>query len=312
MMRLISAAVQLLRPQQWAKNMFIFLPLFFSGQLLHSELVLFCAISFFAFSFIASSIYVFNDICDIENDRKHPVKCKRPIASGKISKLQAYIIMAVCIIVSFLFISYFAGIKRYMLIGLILFYFLMNIAYSVKLKHLVIVDVMIIALGFVLRVIVGGISTGIELSEWIVLMTFLLALFLAFAKRRDDVVIFQSSGVIPRKNTNKYTLDFMNQIITSISTITIIAYIMYTMSPEVIGHFNSKYVYTTSFFVLAGIIRYLQLTMVYLKSGSPTKILIKDRFIQLCIIGWIITFFIIIYWQKIRIINFFHNSELEL
>lgn len=296
-MRFISAAIKLLRPHQWTKNLFIFLPLFFSGQLLHTDLLLFCLVSFFSFSFIASGIYVFNDICDVEADRKHPVKNTRPIAAGKISLFQAYTLMAACIIIAFALLFYFDTPKRYPLMGLLSFYFLMNIAYSIKLKHLVIVDVLIIALGFVLRVVVGGVSTGIALSEWIILMTFLLALFLAFAKRRDDVVILQTSGVIPRANTNKYTLDFMNQILTSVSTITIVSYIMYTMSPEVVERFHG-HVYITSFFVLSGIIRYLQLTIVYLKSGSPTKILLKDRFIQACILGWIITFFVIIYITK--------------
>jgi len=301
MKHFLSAAIQLLRPHQWAKNLFIFLPIFFSGQMLHSELVVFCVVSFFSFSFIASSIYIFNDIFDLESDKKHPVKCKRPIAAGKISVLQSYFIMIICIGASFLLLTYFTGAKRYMLMGVLLFYFVMNIAYSVRLKHVVIIDVMIIALGFVLRVIVGGVSTGIKLSEWIVLMTFLLALFLAFAKRRDDVILLQSSGIMPRKNTNKYTPDFINQTLTFLSTITVVAYIMYVMSHEVIERFNSKYVYVTSFFVLAGIIRYLQLTIVYLQSGSPTKVLMKDRFIQLCIIGWVIAFFIIIYVRKMGI-----------
>jgi 4-hydroxybenzoate polyprenyltransferase len=172
----------------------------------------------------------------------------------------------------------------------------MNIAYTMILKSIPIIDVMIIAIGFVIRVIVGGVSTNIYLSEWIIIMTFLLALFLAIAKRRDDVIIYQNTGVIPRKNTNRYNLDFMNQVMSVISAVTIIAYIMYTLSPDVIERFGSRYIYLTSFFVLAGIIRYLQITIVDLKSGSPTKVLFRDRFIQFCILGWIIAFFVIIYF----------------
>jgi 4-hydroxybenzoate polyprenyltransferase len=171
----------------------------------------------------------------------------------------------------------------------------MNIAYCVILKSYPIIDVVIISIGFVLRVLVGGFATGIELSEWIILMTFLLALFLAFAKRRDDVVLYQNTGVQQRKNTHRYNLDFINQVMTVISTITVMAYIMYTVSPEVTKRFNCKYVFLTSFFVLIGIIRYLQITIVDLKSGSPTQILMKDHFIQICIISWIISFLIIIY-----------------
>jgi len=163
------------------------------------------------------------------------------------------------------------------------------------LKHYAIIDVVIIAIGFGLRVLVGGIATEILLSEWIVLMTFLLALFLAFAKRRDDVLLYQNTGVLPRKNTQHYNLEFMNQVITVISTITIVAYIMYSVSAEVKDRFHTQYIYLTSVFVLMGIIRYLQITIVDLKSGNPTTVLMRDKFVQCCIIGWGISFFIIIY-----------------
>ncbi|HHT60813.1 MAG TPA: decaprenyl-phosphate phosphoribosyltransferase [Bacteroidales bacterium] len=287
--------IQLLRPEQWAKNLFIFLPLFFSGQLLNVNLLLQCVVAFFAFSFMASSIYCFNDIYDVEVDRQHPKKCKRPIASGKISVITAYAVMTVCFALSLSILFLFGGAEKFSLMGLIVFYFVMNIAYCVKLKRYAIVDVIVISIGFVLRILVGGTATGIWLSEWIIIMTFLLALFLAFAKRRDDVVLYQNTGVSPRKNTNRYNLDFMNQVMTVVSTVTVIAYIMYTLSPDVIERFHSRNIYITAIFVLVGIIRYLQITIVDLKSGSPTTILLKDRFIQFCIAGWIVSFLIIIY-----------------
>ena len=172
----------------------------------------------------------------------------------------------------------------------------MNIAYCVKLKQIAIVDVFIIALGFVLRILAGGYSTGIYLSHWIVLMTFMLALFLAFAKRRDDVVMYEESGVKMRKNVNRYNLAYMNQAIAIVATITMVCYIMYTVSPDVIERFRSTHIYVTSIFVLAGIIRYLQLTIVDVKSGSPTKVLMKDRFIQVCVLGWIGMFALLLYF----------------
>lgn len=158
-----------------------------------------------------------------------------------------------------------------------------------------IIDVFIIAFGFVLRIFVGGVAVGIHLSHWIILMTFLLALFLAFAKRRDDVVIYQETGVSARKNVNRYNLEFMNQTIGIIASITMVCYIMYTVSEEVVERMHTQYLYATSVFVLAGIVRYLQITIVDVKSGSPTKVLMKDRFVQLCIIGWILTFILILY-----------------
>lgn len=291
----IKPIIKLLRLEQWTKNLFIFLPLFFHGEMLNTNLLTKCLVVFFAFSTAASSIYCFNDIYDVEADRLHPKKCKRPIASNKISKTTAYVVMFFCLLISMLILFFLAGNQRYILMALIGFYFIMNIAYCIKLKHYPIIDVIIISIGFVLRVIVGGAATDILLSEWIIIMTFLIALFLAFAKRRDDVVMFNDTGVLPRKNTRRYNIDFLNQVVTVISTIVIVAYIMYTVSPDVIERFQSKYVYITTVFVLTGIIRYLQVTIVDTKSGNPTKILLKDRFIQACIIGWIITFSIIIY-----------------
>jgi len=287
--------IKLLRPEQWIKNLFIFLPVFFSGQLLNVSALLPCVVAFIAFSFAASSIYCFNDICDVEADKLHPEKCKRPVASGEISKRTAYAVMAVCFLSSMLILFFFSSTARNVLITLTIFYYVMNLAYAVLLKRYVIIDVVIISLGFVLRVYIGGTASGVWLSQWIIIETFLLALFLAFAKRRDDVVLHQNIGVSSRKNTDRYNLEFMNQIITFIAAITVIAYIMYTLSLDVMERFHNRNIYITTIFVLMGVIRYLQITIVDLKSGSPTKVLLKDRFTQFCIAGWIGAFLIIIY-----------------
>ena len=285
----------LLRPQQWLKNGFIFIPLFFDHKLMDWYCLCSAILAFFAYSFAASAIYCLNDLIDVDADRKHPKKCKRPIAAGVISKAQALLLVALCLGVAFAIASMLEGNAQWKVIGILGVYIVMNIAYCLKLKQMAIVDVFIIAVGFVLRIFVGGFATGVVLSQWIVLMTFLLALFLAFAKRRDDVVIYEDTGVLARKNVNRYNLPFMNQVIGVVSSITMVCYIMYTVDPEVIARMGSRYVYLTSVFVLAGIIRYLQLTIVDVKSGSPTKVLMKDRFVQCSIIGWIITFVLIIY-----------------
>jgi decaprenyl-phosphate phosphoribosyltransferase len=291
--------LKLLRPEQWTKNLFVFLPVFFGGQLLNVSALLSCVVAFMAFSLAASSIYCFNDILDVEADKSHPEKCNRPIASGIISVRQAYAMMAICLLMSWCVIFFCSGKADYTLMVLILFYYLMNFAYCVKLKQYAIIDAVIISIGFVLRVSVGGAAAGVRCSEWIIIMTFLLALFLAFTKRRDDVILYMNTGVTPRQNTGRYNLEFMNQVITIVATIAIIAYIMYTLSPGVINYYNSGYIYLTGIFVLTGIIRYLQVTIVDVKSGSPTKILLHDRFIQCCIAGWIISFLIIIYLKNI-------------
>ena len=292
---MMKNVVILLRPQQLMKNGFIFIPLFFDHKLMDWYCLCSAILAFFAYSFAASAIYCLNDLIDVEADKRHPKKCKRPIAAGVISKVQALLLVALCLGVAFAIASMLEGNAQWKVIGILGVYIVMNIAYCLKLKQMAIVDVFIIAVGFVLRIFVGGFATGVVLSQWIVLMTFLLALFLAFAKRRDDVVIYEDTGVLARKNVNRYNLPFMNQVIGVVSSITMVCYIMYTVDPEVIARMGSRYVYLTSVFVLAGIIRYLQLTIVDVKSGSPTKVLMKDRFVQCSIIGWIITFVLIIY-----------------
>lgn len=293
---MIKNIVLLLRPQQWVKNGFVFLPLFFNGQLFDADALLSTFMAFVAFCFAAAGIYCMNDIVDAEADRRHPKKCRRPIASGAISTALGWALAAICLATSFVS-AFFVGDSWTNVAIVIGIYFVMNIAYCLRLKQIAIVDVFIISIGFVLRIFVGGFATGIFISHWIVLMTFLLALFLALAKRRDDVAIYEQTGVLPRKNVAAYNLDFMNQAIGIVAAITMVCYIMYTVSPDVVARFEGggKYLYLTSIFVLAGIIRYLQITIVNLSSGSPTKVLIHNRFLQICLACWIVSFLIIIY-----------------
>ena len=283
--------IKLLRPQQWIKNLFVFLPLFFDRHLFDAGYLVPCILMFLAFSMAASGIYCFNDIHDTEADQNHHEKRNRPIARGKLSKTAGYIVMLVCFILSAA-IMCFINRAVFLVVGA---YVVMNIAYTLLLKHIAIVDVFVIAVGFVLRVLAGGVATGIHLTHWIVLMTFLLALFLAFAKRRDDVTEFENSGVAMRKTANRYNLRFLNTATSIVGSITMVCYIMYTVSPEVVERFGSPYVYLTSIFVLAGIIRYLQIMTVEVKSGDPTQVMLKDRFIQGCVIGWLLAFALIIY-----------------
>lgn len=289
----MTKIISLLRPHQWLKNIFVFLPLFFDKKLLHIDYLVNAIWAFAAFSLAASAIYCLNDIMDIEADRQHPKKRLRPLASGKISKAQAYAIMAILIIAS-LAITCFAFDSKN-LMAIIAIYIVLNIGYCIRLKHIAIVDVFIIASGFCLRVAAGGVATDIWISQWIVLQTFLLALFLAFAKRRDDVVIFNRDGSKARKNINRYNLEFLNNAIAIVATMTMMCYIMWCVSEEVIARMGTNQLYITAVFALMGVMRYLQLMMVDNKSGSPTKILMKDRFIHFCIAGWVATFLILIY-----------------
>ena len=280
----------------------MFLPLFFGGNLLDGHRVLAAIITFFAFCFAASSIYCFNDLVDVEADRRHPVKCKRPIAAGLISVRQAYGLMALMFVLAMLTIAI------PVLIGtppvskgwgwvflIILFYWLLNLAYCAELKDHAILDVCIVAFGFVLRILAGGLATDTVLSHWIVLMTFLLTLFLSFAKRRDDVLRMQHTGEAPRRNTSRYNLTFINQAITITGSVMLVCYIMYTVSPEVTAHFQTHNLYLTSIFVLVGLLRYIQIAVVDEQSGDPTKVILRDRPTQFIVLGWLLAFLVIIY-----------------
>lgn len=294
-----SNLLKLIRPHQWLKNVFVMIPMFFGGSLLDPSDIRASVVTFFAFSFIASSVYCFNDIIDVEADRRHPVKCKRPIASGAISVRSAWALMALMFLLSVGTVCLLDTYTHVINVGLvILIYYILNILYCSKLKQYAIVDVCIIAFGFVLRVLAGGFATDIVLSNWLVLMTFLLTLFLSFAKRRDDVLRMNETGEPPRKNTIRYNLTFINQAITITASVTLVCYIMYTVSPEVVNRFHSDLLYLTSVFVLLGLLRYIQITVVDKKSGDPTKMMLRDRFTQCVVLVWALTFLVLIYVIK--------------
>lgn len=297
MVKKIKSIILLVRPEQWLKNLFVFAPIFFDKRIMDWAYVRLSLLAFAAFCFLASSIYCFNDIHDVKADRLHPVKCKRPIASGNISVAAGWCVMALCVMLSAccVFAEYLLHGSFSNLWVVLCCYFVLNLAYTLKLKHIVIVDVLIVAVGFVLRVEAGGASAGVYVSHWLVLMVFLITLFMALAKRRDDVLISDTTGVTMRKNISEYNYDFIDHVMILCTSVTMVCYIMYTFSEEVILRLGSHYLYLTALFVLAGIMRYQQLTLVRSKSGDPTKMILKDAFIQCCIVGWLITFFCILY-----------------
>ena len=287
--------IHLLRPLQWLKNGFVFAPIFFSSNLLKWDLFWPTLIVFMAFCLISSAIYCFNDLHDVEADRLHPKKRLRPIASGAVSVRSGYVMMIVCTIGAFLLLPFAQSINTPYLYLILTTYWLMNIAYCLWLKQYALIDVTIIAIGFVMRVLIGGLTTDIWISHWLVLMTFLVTLFLAFTKRNDDYRIYEQTGLKPRVSITGYNKTFINEATAIIAAVTLVCYIMYTMSEEVIARMGTRYVYLTSGWVLAGMLRYLQNMIVFGLSGSPTKSLVKDHFIQFCIVGWTASFFIIIY-----------------
>jgi len=292
----LRAHLALMRPHQYMKNVLIFFPAFFAKKLglggeLDVQLLLQTFAAFVAFSLFASTVYILNDYVDREEDRLHPKKKFRPLASGAVQPNAAFVHMALLLSIgAALFL--WAGGASVLLLGTA--YFVMNIAYSFKLKHIPIIDLVIIATGFVMRLFVGAWVGGIVLSMWIILMTFLLALFLGLAKRRDDVLLL-AQGKKVRKSIDGYNLEFINGAMMMMASVTIVAYISYTISPDSQAFFKSKNLYYTVFWVILGILRYMQITFVEEKSGSPTKVLLRDIFLQFTILGWLVTFGALMY-----------------
>lgn len=285
--------ISMLRPQQYPKNLFIFLPLFFGLKIFNADLLLNAFIAFISFSLIASSVYIFNDINDIKEDRAHPIKKNRAIASGKISVVEGCITILVLLCIGALPLFFIDHSVVYFL----LLYIALNVLYTIRLKHMAIVDVSIIAVGFVIRIFVGSVVTGVPLSMWIVLLTFLLALFLALGKRKDDLAYYLKAGRKAGISVDGYSMELLNAMMIMMATATVVSYIMYTISPEVTSYFHSGKIYLTVFFVILGIMRYFQIIYLGSEGGSPTDILIKDNFIQLCLTGWFLTFVLLIYFN---------------
>jgi decaprenyl-phosphate phosphoribosyltransferase len=277
-----------MRPHQWIKNLFLFAPLFFTFDF-SSDRFITVFIGFILFSFAASSIYILNDYHDITEDRAHPIKRNRPLASGAVSKQTALSLMGVLFSASLIGTLFVSLYFTFVLVA----YIAINIAYTFGLKHISILDISIIAIGFVLRIYAGSILIHNTPSMWIILVTFILALFLALAKRRDDCIL-ALDGKKTRKSIDGYNLEMVNAAMTLMAGVTVVSYIMYTVSHEVTERLHAEHLYLTAFFVIIGILRYMQLTFVESNSGNPTKLLLKDRFLQLVLIGWIGTFYLIV------------------
>ena len=291
-MKKLKDILSLLRLPQWSKNVFVFLPLFFGGVFNDVKLLGQTVLAALAFSLAASAVYCFNDLVDRKRDALHPTKCKRPLASGALSPATGGILAALCaagaVILSFCCQS---PCVLWWIVG----YMALNLLYSLVLKRVVIVDVLVLSSFYVMRIMTGGEACGVEVSQWLVIMTFLLALFLALGKRRDDALIYRESKTVVRAVAQHYGVEFLNLALTMVATIAVVAYLIYTISPEVTTRFANRHVYCTAIFVIAGILRYLQITLAGGKSGDPMRVLLKDRFTQVCVLLWVASFVCIIY-----------------
>ena len=285
------AFIKLLRPKQWIKNSFVIAPLVFAKHIFEYDYVIKVIAAFILFCLISSSVYVLNDIIDCEKDKLHPKKKKRPIASGIISKMEASIVMAVLLpivlIISFYIDLYFGWV--------ILSYFANNILYSFKVKHIVILDVMSIALGFLLRVIGGALIIRVYISPWILLCTLLLALFLGFSKRRNELIVLEKSAENHRKILEEYSLEFIDNMLSIVTASTVMAYSLYTFSTNS-ENYNMM---LTIPFVLYGIFRYQYIIYKKNEGGSPEETVLSDIPLIISIVLWgIVSVLILYFWNS--------------
>lgn len=278
--------IKLLRPKQWIKNVLIFAALFFSSNLFNFKAMLDAVIVFFLFCMLSSATYILNDIQDKDKDKKHPKKCLRPIASGKISVFKAKFLMVILLIVSFIGASFIS----FMLLGVFMMYFSMNILYSYKLKNEPILDVMIIAIGFVLRTFAGSIAVSVPISPWLILCTFLLSLFLALNKRKSEIKTIGSNISTTRKVLGFYTEDILNEMISTVVSSIFISYCLYTFFSD-----QSDVMILTIPLVLYGIFRYQYLTHTSDLTETPELVLFCDKPLLYTISFWVLTCGIIIY-----------------
>ncbi len=275
----LPALIRALRPQQWVKNIFVLAAVAFAradasvehpsdfGDVLRS------VAAFAAFCLGASAIYLVNDILDVESDRAHPTKRRRPIAAGELSISSAWVTSGVCV-VGALALGWLAGGER-SVIGIVAGYIALNFAYSVKLKHIVLVDAFCIATGFLLRVQAGALAANAEVSHWLMLCTLFLSLFLALCKRKAEIDLLGDERGSHRANLMQYTPLFLDQMVTVLSACTIVCYTMYTVSPETARKFGPEHglIYTTPF-VVFGLARYMLLVSQQRGGGSPTRMLL--------------------------------------
>lgn len=283
--------LQALRPKQWIKNTFIFAALFFSLRFFDWPLTIIYIISFILFSMLTSSIYLINDISDRELDKIHPQKKNRPIASGRVP-VQHAIFLSISLVVVALIGSLSIN-KVFFLICVI--YYLLNVLYSFFLKKIVIIDIFCIAIGFVLRVLAGSAIGDIYISNWLLICTFMLSLFLGFTKRRHELASLNVKANLHRPILVEYSTYFLDQMISVVTTSTVIFYILYTVSDTTIAKFDTDKLLYTSVFVIYGIFRYLYLVYKRELGGNPTIALLTDVPLLINIALWIISSGIIIY-----------------
>lgn len=281
-----------MRPHQWAKNLFVLAPVVFAGDLVHSEMLYRALLAFAAFCAASSAVYLINDLRDREADRQHPTKRHRPIAAGSLPPTVA-VVAALALVAGALGLGWYLSAATAVILGA---YAALNLGYSLGLKQVVIVDVMIIAVGFVLRVLGGGAAVAVPVSRWLTLCTIFLALFLALSKRRHEIVLLGRGAIAQRRVLESYSPAFLDQMINVVTASAVVSYALYATSPETAARFDTDALVYTLPLVLFGIFRYLYL--IYQapdERKNPTEALLLDPPFILNMILWGIVVIAIIY-----------------
>lgn len=291
----MQSYIRLLRPSQWLKNTFVFAPLIFSKHLFDETYVTAALIAFVAFSLVSSAVYIINDIVDREADKLHPIKKERPIASGKISSVSGIGIAVIIFSIGL----YLSQILPLFFTGILLSYFILQLLYSFRLKHVVILDIFVIAAGFMLRVFSGAVAIDVVISHWIVICTLFLSLFLAASKRRSELVLINTNNIeTKRKVLNEYDVNFLNLVLVITATGMAISYSLYTMAERTIATFGTEYLIFTTVFVLFGIFRYLFLVINKGLGENPNAIIVHDGPMAVNIVLYLLSVLFIIYFTK--------------
>ncbi len=295
----------MMRPYQWVKNLFVLPALVFSRHLLEARYLFKSLAAFGLFCILSGSVYIFNDLMDEEEDRHHPRKRLRPLPSGRISRRLAWALFALfsaaSLLASFALNTGFGAVCA--------FYFALNIAYSLRLKKVVILDVLVVSTGFVLRAAAGGVAIGVEVSDWLLLCTTLLALFLVLAKRRHERELVDERMSLPpspseangegafryRKSLDEYSVRFLDQMINVTTATALMGYILYTVSGDAVGKFGDTRLIFTTPFVIYGIFRYLYLVYLKNEGGSPSESFLSDKPLLINVVLWGLSVILLIY-----------------
>jgi 4-hydroxybenzoate polyprenyltransferase len=279
---IVRLFVAAMRPHQWVKNLFIFTPLLFGRRLGDPAAVGYAVLAFIVFSFMASGLYIFNDWIDAEEDRAHPEKRNRPLASGMLPASAALFGAAILALTAFT-LAAFIGLDFFLLAGL---YFVLTLSYCLLLKRIFVLDAMTISIGFVLRVVGGAIAVGVAASHWLIVCAYLLALFLAFSKRRQELMKLTDGAIAHRKVLKEYTVDYLARVNNILIGAAIVCYALYAVAPETVQNFGTDALIYGTVFVVYGLLRYMALIDNAENGGNPSKMLLHDRPLLLTVFGW--------------------------